>query len=201
MPLAPLQSAFSIRGDMLCPCRVPRFFHRGFTTIELMVVLAVLAILAALAAPSLGPTLERWRVRQAVEDMTSTYSFGRSEAIRQGGNITVRKNDLVAAQCPQASGAGDWSCGWIVFDDANGNGTQDSGERTLRTTPAFSGISVKNADTSGQYFQFTRWGELQGAVALGFAFTPARTGSGTSTALCMAPGGRVRAKPGATSCS
>ena len=167
-----------------------------------MVVVAILAILAALAAPSLTPILERWRVRQAVEEMTATYSFGRSEAIKHAGAITVRKNDLVAAQCPSASGAEDWSCGWVVFNDINGNGTQDSEDETLlRSTPAFSAISVKNLDGSGVFFQFTRWGELQGAVALGFAFTPTRANAGTVTALCMTPGGRVRAKPGATSCS
>lgn len=166
-----------------------------------MVVVAILAILAALAAPSLTPILERWRVRQAVEEMTSTYSFGRSEAIKRGGNITVRRNDLVAAQCPQASGTEDWSCGWIVFNDINGNGAQDAGEETLRTTPALLAVSVKNTNKAGVFFQFTRWGELQGTVSLGFAFTPARANSGTTTALCMAPGGRVRAKPGATSCS
>ena len=165
-----------------------------------MVVVAILAILAALAAPNLAPILERWRVRQAVEEMTSTYSYGRSEAIQRGGNITVRKSDLVAAQCPQASAAEDWSCGWIVFDDINGNGTQDSGEDLLRTTPAFSAVTVKNANKGDVFFRFTRWGELQDGVSLAFAFTAPRANSSTSTALCVAPGGRVRAKSGTTSC-
>lgn len=166
-----------------------------------MVVVAILAILAALAAPSLVPILERWRVRQAVEEMTATYSLARSEAIKRAGIVTVRKSNLDAAQCPQASGTPDWSCGWVVFVDLNGNGALDSGEETLRVTPAFAAVSVKNADTTGVFFQFTRWGELQGAVSLGFAFKPPRAGASTVTALCMTPGGRVRAKPGASTCS
>lgn len=57
---------------------------RGFTAIELLVTIAILAVLAALAAPSFTPSLERWRVMQATEQLKSTLYFARSEAIKQG---------------------------------------------------------------------------------------------------------------------
>ena len=63
--------------------------QQGFTAIELMVVVSIVAILAALAAPSFTPLIERWRVRSAIEHLTSTLYFARSEAIKRGGGITI----------------------------------------------------------------------------------------------------------------
>ena len=45
---------------------------RGFTLIEVMVVVSILAVLIAIAAPSFTPMIERWRVRQATEQLQST---------------------------------------------------------------------------------------------------------------------------------
>ena len=49
----------------------------GFTAIELMVVVSIVAILAALAGPSFAPLIERWRVRDAAEGLTSTLYYAR----------------------------------------------------------------------------------------------------------------------------
>ena len=62
---------------------------RGFTLLEVMVVVAIIAVLAALAGPSFTPIIERWRVRSAAEDLTSTFYLARSEAIKRGGGITI----------------------------------------------------------------------------------------------------------------
>ena len=84
---------------------------RGFTLIETMVVTAIVAVLAALAAPSFGTTIDRWRVRQAVESMTSTLYYARSEAIKRQTRVVL---------CPSDDGrvcaaGGRWEGGWIVF--------------------------------------------------------------------------------------
>ena len=49
----------------------------GFTLIETLIVTAIAAVLIALAAPSFGTTIDRWRVRKAVESMTSTLYYAR----------------------------------------------------------------------------------------------------------------------------
>ena len=82
----------------------------GFTAIELMVVIAIVAILATLAAPSFNPLIERWRVRSASEDLTSTLYFARSEAIKRGGGVTI-------------DATGGWNLGWKVTHTLNGVST------------------------------------------------------------------------------
>jgi type IV fimbrial biogenesis protein FimT len=57
-----------------------------------MVVVAIIAVLAALAGPSFTPLIERWRVRDAAETLTSSIYYARSEAIKRGGNIIIIKN-------------------------------------------------------------------------------------------------------------
>ena len=78
----------------------------GFTAIELMVVVSIVAILAALAGPSFAPLIERWRVRDAAEGLTSTLYYARSEAIKRGGGIAI-------------DATGGWDQGWKVTHTAN----------------------------------------------------------------------------------
>lgn len=77
-------------------------FQRGFTAIELMVTVAILAVLTTLAAPSFTPLMERWRVRQAAEELQSTIYCACSETVKRGGSVTVVTN------------TGDWFHGWTA---------------------------------------------------------------------------------------
>lgn len=165
-----------------------------------MVVVAILAVVAALAGPSLMPTLERWRVRQAVEELVATYSLARSEAIQRGGNISVVRSTPGTDQCALPTDAADWSCGWTVFVDTNANGVLDSGETTLRVSPPASGTVVRNADGSSASFTLSRWGEPNGG-SLAFAIASARAGTTVVSALCVGGGGRIRSKPGVSTCN
>lgn len=183
-------------------CSVTPQAHRGFTAIELLVVISILGVLAALAGPNFTPMIQRWRVRQAVENMTSTIYYARSEAIKRGGRITVIKNALTA-ECSQANTTQEWSCGWSVFVDSNDNGTLDPTEVTLQTFAVPSGINVMNSANSGQArFKVDRWGQINGLGAQGFTFSPVGPGvsSPAVTTLCVSSGGRVQANPGDASC-
>lgn len=173
---------------------------RGFTTVELLVVIVVLAVLAAMAGPSMLPLLERWRVRQAIEEMTVTYAFARSEAIRRAGNVSVARSTPDAATCALPVATADWRCGWTVFVDTNNNGVLDSGEATLRVSPPAGGVSVTNVDGASAAFTLSRWGEPAGG-AVGFAIAATRAGSTVLSALCADGGGRVRSKQGVATCT
>ena len=62
---------------------------RGFTAIEIAIVLAVVAVVAMLAAPSFGGLFDRQRVRAAVSNLGVDIQYARSEAVRRNDKVTV----------------------------------------------------------------------------------------------------------------
>lgn len=61
----------------------------GFTSLELMIVVAIVAILAALAVPSFSSTLEKQRITTAAEAILSDLRWARAEAIKRNKQIRV----------------------------------------------------------------------------------------------------------------
>ena len=93
--------------------------RRGFTIIELMVIVTVLAILATLAVPSMRDMLIATQVRAAASDLFESVILARSEAIKRGVNV-----DIVPA-------SGDWKNGWSVM---SGGATLESREAATNVT-------------------------------------------------------------------
>ncbi len=110
---------------------------RGFTMIQLMVAITIVGTLTAIAIPSYRYVTATSRIAGEINNLLGDMQFARFQAIKQGQTITV---------CASSSGTGclgatatTWNTGWIVFDDANGNGTVDAGEKVIRVQQAFSG--------------------------------------------------------------
>lgn len=171
---------------------------RGFTMIELMVVVAILAVLAALAGPSFRDLIDGWRVRSATEEITSTIYYSRSEAIKRGGRISVRKN------CATGNNQ-EWQCGWIVFTDTNSNGVLNTAfpdsDVILQTFPTQTGVNVNHIQNAA-FFSVDRWGQINGLGAASFSITPTSLGvtSRHASALCVTSGGRIKTTKGTVSC-
>src|SRR5437660_1572571 len=62
---------------------------RGFTVLELVIVVAIGLILAGLAAPIIGNTMRVYKMRSAVTSMTSLISNARYQAIFHGCKTQV----------------------------------------------------------------------------------------------------------------
>lgn len=182
------------------PFPSPRHRGAGFTAIELMVVVAIVAILAALAMPSFRDVVDRYRVRQATEDLSALLYQARAEAIKRGGRITVRKAN--SGDCSTGS-AGDWSCGWFVFVDADEDGVLDAGEEELQRSPEPRGVNVKFVLSTGRSFmQGDAWGQFGGMGGFSFELKPrGNPNIDLQMHLCMSSGGRLRMLKGSALCS
>ena len=108
--------------------------NRGFTLIELLVVLAIAAIIALVAAPSFQRTMVQQKVSTVASELLVSAMQARSEAIKN--NTATLVQPLVSA---------DWSRGWRVYIDADGDRTFSTGDTLITTVPAADTNIVQDA--------------------------------------------------------
>ncbi len=75
---------------------------RGFTLVEMLVVVSVLAIVTAISAPSFRTFTAGQQIKSTAYDLTSALLLARSEALKRNGSVELRR-------------VGDsWNNGWRV---------------------------------------------------------------------------------------
>ncbi|KAF1686196.1 pre-pilin like leader sequence [Pseudoxanthomonas broegbernensis] len=111
----------------------------GFTLIELLVTISVVAILLAWGLPSFQQSLRTNRIAASTNEMIASLALARSEAIRNA------RGSGVCASADGATCGTEWGSGWLVWADANGNGSLDSGETVLRYSQGRPQVSATGA--------------------------------------------------------
>ncbi|PPT73838.1 prepilin-type cleavage/methylation domain-containing protein [Xanthomonas arboricola pv. populi] len=101
---------------------------RGYTAVELLIVMAVLGLLAAIALPNFNGLIERQRMQTRIHLLTAHLALARSMAIMRRTAVSV---------CPSADGTmcrtdSNWSAGWILFADPSNQGQPSSALSILR---------------------------------------------------------------------
>ncbi len=142
---------------------------RGFTLIEMLVVVTIFGILAALVGPSFQDLILRQRIRTAAYDLMADLTFARSEAVKRNASVTISR-------------VGTWTGGWTITD---------AGGTTLRQHPAFpDAIEITMGSASVDFL-------LNGRASATASFTiDDAGGNSTIPARCIAvdPSGRPQSK-------
>ena len=136
--------------------------NRGFSLIELLIVVAILGVVAAIAAPNFQNTIENNRVNSAAEGMRDAIAVARTEAIRRGSSVWIEPD------CTPAN----WSCGWKLMHSG------DSDPIRTGDTPSAVDVSLDGTATritfnpngtfvpNNTFFVFRPQGETTGGRAL-----------------------------------
>ncbi len=120
--------------------------QRGFTLVEMMVVLALALVLLTIGVPSFNQIIKNNRLIAQTNALSGLLASARSEAITQRAVVTV---------CGSSDGTacdGQWSAGWISFLDVNGNATVNTGDgdtvlKYVNTVPDTVGVALDGATT------------------------------------------------------
>lgn len=146
---------------------------RGFSLLELMVVVAIMGILMALAAPAVTEWLASQRVRETAADLHMSLVRARNEAISRNFAVAVTPE------------GGNWASGWSIAN------------------PNFSGQFIEqHADVPGATISgagtitFTQVGRLQGAAV---AIKITAEGTGLARCITIDTAGRPKVIPIAAS--
>lgn len=166
-----------------------RFRAAGFTLIELMVVVAVVAILAAIAFPSFQSTIRSNRMATATNQLTAAVALARGEAVRttRGAGICASAN---GSAC---SASTDWTAGWMVWSDVNGNGAFDPAVDTpLRYMQGNPAVVVTGPSAAAD-LRFDARGRIAGAASQDIVLQPkACGGEALRRTMTVAPTGVLR---------
>lgn len=129
--------------------RGPR--SKGFTLVELLMVLVVFSLLAAVGVPSMARIIDSTRLSSYSNGLLSSMYLARSEAIKRNARVAL---------CKSATGlvcitGGGWEQGWIVFHDSDNDGAVSGGELIIHHAPALPrGFKLSGNQPVAQYISF-----------------------------------------------
>jgi len=122
----------------------------GFTLVEALCALAVTALTLTVALPTFSSVLERNRTTATLHQLSADMAMARTSAVIQRRQVVV---------CPKAGDQRcgermDWSQGWLVFTDADGNRQPDTAADVLRITDAPAGAGRLHLPSTRQFLRY-----------------------------------------------
>ena len=134
---------------------------RGFTLIEVVVVMAVFAILLTIALPSMSQFVTENRIKQAATDFDMTLLNARSNAMRMGVPVVVCASTGATSNNVPSCDASSWSSGWVSFVDYQRTGSPTASGVLVVHGSIPSSLYVTVTPSATTAFQYLPGGQLQ----------------------------------------
>ncbi len=162
---------------------------KGFTLVELLIVVLIAAILAVIAVPSLQNTILTNRGDTASNQFAAVLSMARSEAVKQGTTVWVCASGAPLPCPPGAAVITNWSGGWNA---CCAPGTVANGSFVPVQSGAALNAPMTNFGTTPS-ISFDALGRLpMGSTAQSFMFCPDGVDPTKGYLVTIQPSGRVR---------
>lgn len=130
---------------------------RGLTLVELLAVIAIVSITLSLAFPFTTAFIQNQVKESSRQSVLSALRFARANAI-DSREITTVCSLKASGQC-----SNEWTDTLSVFQDLNGNGAMDTGEKLVSTIKVnLEQWSQRNRPASRAYFQWNSLGLANG---------------------------------------
>lgn len=131
---------------------------RGFTLIEIMVVIVIMGTLMAIGVPGIQTLLNNQKMKSATFDLVTTAMFARSEAIKWGG-VSGSSISIVAP-------SNNFSNGWcIVFTSTTTCNTSAPADGVMQIIKPTANMTYVYQGTAAPII-FNRTGRLAGGVPI-----------------------------------
>jgi prepilin-type N-terminal cleavage/methylation domain-containing protein len=167
---------------------------RGFSLVEILVVIALIGLLAVLAGPVAGKWIRRSEDMAALASVRQVLAVARLEAIKTSANVVVvvSKNSNNTIQLQSFRDKADLTTSDPLHD---GNGTQDPGEPTLGEVPGH--VTTSAIITLSPKIHFSTPAGSDNPVDIGdavlFNTCPCPPGNTSPKCICIVflPGGGI----------
>lgn len=100
----------------------------GFTVLEALIAVSIAAILLVLGVPALQDYALRQRMSAALNALHTQMELARRDAIHFNASVVICPGDNTLG----CANSNDWSAGWIVFTDLNGDRQYQPGADSLQ---------------------------------------------------------------------